>query len=1261
MLRLLLIPALVAADFDLTLLVTREVRGAAYPVDRFGNQCNGPMPPPPPPPLLPDQESGEAPPAPPFAPTCSVRRLSSNSGPGRLFFCSRLPSIPRMTQCTGGAARRRVLIGPGATATGAAARLSTPNNVVSLDCGAFFAGSGKFFAAFGGNASSEFFAESAYDAYSLTYRDFAAGSGPATLAGYLHRARSLQPALPRAVVTNFNSTGEEVLAPYLEPSGYTLVQLAGGRTLAVLALADPTHLRATYPEYADRLLDFWPAVARTLASLRRLPTPPDVIALLITAFPLTSADVAAAGSADAANDAAIDRLVNDAIGVDIVILSGVEIATNLPHLRRNHAGDEVLVVPSAGQTHGRAVENITATFSDAGLLRGAQAGAERIDLDCMYPEDVSTATRVAERYTEMDTTLGVTIGHVGRQLDSPRSAAPGVAAADGLAPSGCSSLGAHVACGCRVAACLQGAFVADAIVSVTGADFGLINGGAIKATISSTPNSDGYVPVTTGDLIELLPFANEVVTLSVTGAQVRAALANGISRLGLADAHTHPNGRFPQVSRSLSFDWYFREGQPRLGPVYVGVGSSSVLLNDTQIYRLASNEYLRGGGDGYGVLSGVAYQRHGSTQAETVASFINSRCRACSPFTGHGVGCEADCAPPADWAGHIVQQPDIINVQIGLLCKTGAIGTANVLAAERELCDHMQNVIGLINDKNDGFLDNLLPNTHIEFAEAKIGCVDGLYESAVAQVQAALPQMLFAIGPICSTDTMAITQPSFRDQFTFHPVVISASSTAPSVQDESVYTNVARLATNENFVGQGSALLAARYNWKRIAVVSDDSSWAVEAAQAFVNAHVTSEDPSRVIINMGDTVTQGISTSAFDDESIDVEAILRRLQSLDAHVVYLVTQPRISERIFSAVYDTGLLYGQGYAWIVAWLSEDFLRSPDGSISASAVRGAEGVLGLIESNGAGTPMHEQYRSYWLPRSSVEGCSSTTAYCDGDGSPTGSPPGYSVGAIDSIIIAARALSTNLRDVGFRSNPDAVYAAIKNLGSTEGVSGQVTLDASADRLGNFEVRNMQISAARRQLAGRGLPWLGAEREAWQLEAAVRRALSVPLSSSTAAFQLVGSWQGDGSQPIAVDNVIFPGGVTEVPPDADPSSAPIIVAVMVSVVVVIAIAALLMAWQRRHAQKQIRFLKKVCACTALSIPTQHPRPLELCLLVSALTCVSFDHVKWMAGAGELQEYGRRCALCQRGIRPAPGRRLYLWRFVASWFGRCQGGKAAP
>ena len=150
MLSFLLLPAALA-NFDVNLLITSEVRGAVYPVNSWNLQCKS------------DADSCD---------------------------------------CVGGAARRRGYLGAGTE--------TDKPNTVALDTGAYFSGSGKFFPAFDGNASAEFFAASSYSAHGLTYRDFSA-AGPDSLARYLTHMRSLSSRPADTVVSNFNATGDSVL------------------------------------------------------------------------------------------------------------------------------------------------------------------------------------------------------------------------------------------------------------------------------------------------------------------------------------------------------------------------------------------------------------------------------------------------------------------------------------------------------------------------------------------------------------------------------------------------------------------------------------------------------------------------------------------------------------------------------------------------------------------------------------------------------------------------------------------------------------------------------------------------------------------------------------------------------------------------------------------------------------------------------------------------------------------------------------------
>ena len=220
----------------------------------------------------------------------------------------------------------------------------------------------------------------------------------------------------------------------------------------------------------------------------------------------------------------------------------------------------------------------------------------------------------------------------------------------------------------------------------------------------------------------------------------------------------------------------------------------------------------------------------------------------------------------------IVQKPQLKKVTLGMLCKTEKQGTADAMAAStgREECDHALHLVDLINDKTDGFLDDLLPGVQLSVVEAKIGCVNDLGESAVASVRAQSPADPVAIfGTICSNDVMDISEADFRARVGWEGVVLSGSSTAPSAAQEGRYPKLARFATSEVHVSRGCASLAKQWGWKRIAVVYDNSAWATEAAQAFIAEHMKRE--GAVILNTGDSLTQGFNIEEFDKGKIDVK------------------------------------------------------------------------------------------------------------------------------------------------------------------------------------------------------------------------------------------------------------------------------------------------------------------------------------------------------------------------------------------------------
>jgi 2',3'-cyclic-nucleotide 2'-phosphodiesterase (5'-nucleotidase family) len=137
-----------------------------------------------------------------------------------------------------------------------------------------------------------------------------------------------------------------------------------------------------------------------------------------------------------------------------------------------------------------------------------------------------------------------------------------------------------------------GSFVADAFREATGADVVLFNGGAIRA--------DRVLPagvMTEREIYSLLPYRNDLVSLEVSGAVLKAALENGVSLCGLPKAP----GRFPQVS-GLRFTYDLdKPAGERVTRVEVG----GKALEDTATYRLVTLSFLAAGNDGYTMLKDV--------------------------------------------------------------------------------------------------------------------------------------------------------------------------------------------------------------------------------------------------------------------------------------------------------------------------------------------------------------------------------------------------------------------------------------------------------------------------------------------------------------------------------------------------------------------------------------------------------------------------------------------------------------------------------
>lgn len=139
-------------------------------------------------------------------------------------------------------------------------------------------------------------------------------------------------------------------------------------------------------------------------------------------------------------------------------------------------------------------------------------------------------------------------------------------------------------------------FAADAVRAALGADIALLNAGGFRSDAVLGPG-----PITRRDVLALLPFQNPLLLVSVTGAQLRAALEHGLDRRvsnGQSGALPHASGLRIVYDPSLS-----------KGQRIVELTANGQPLRDDVSYRLATSNYLAGGGDGYIMLKGLPLLR----------------------------------------------------------------------------------------------------------------------------------------------------------------------------------------------------------------------------------------------------------------------------------------------------------------------------------------------------------------------------------------------------------------------------------------------------------------------------------------------------------------------------------------------------------------------------------------------------------------------------------------------------------------------------
>lgn len=134
-----------------------------------------------------------------------------------------------------------------------------------------------------------------------------------------------------------------------------------------------------------------------------------------------------------------------------------------------------------------------------------------------------------------------------------------------------------------------GNLVADAMRGALQADVALINGGALRGNRLYAPGT----VLTRRHVVQELPLNNSLVLVELTGAQLIAALENGISQVDKW------SGRFAQIS-GMRFT-YSPGDEPGRWRIRLEIGGKPV--DPDAKYRLATLDFLRDGQEGYSAIA----------------------------------------------------------------------------------------------------------------------------------------------------------------------------------------------------------------------------------------------------------------------------------------------------------------------------------------------------------------------------------------------------------------------------------------------------------------------------------------------------------------------------------------------------------------------------------------------------------------------------------------------------------------------------------
>ena len=288
----------------------------------------------------------------------------------------------------------------------------------------------------------------------------------------------------------------------------------------------------------------------------------------------------------------VDKMIAaNTTGVDVIV--GGHDNTLLSNVSDRAKGPYPTVVNGTqivqAYAYGKFLGELSVLFDEAGNV--IHASGEPIIIDGSVNENSQIVARLDELEKPINTLKETIVGTVSNPLTGDRAV-------------------------CRIQECDMGNMIADAMrdaVIDKGYTIALQNSGGIRASLDAGD-------VTLGEIMTILPFQNTLSTFKVTGEQLLTAIENGVSQV------EDVAGRFPQVSgMRYTFDPSKPANGGRVTSIEIDEDGSWQPLDLNKMYGMVSNNFIRGGGDGYKVFRSASdIYDFGPDLADVVANYIKA-------------------------------------------------------------------------------------------------------------------------------------------------------------------------------------------------------------------------------------------------------------------------------------------------------------------------------------------------------------------------------------------------------------------------------------------------------------------------------------------------------------------------------------------------------------------------------------------------------------------------------------------------------------